>query len=251
MSALRITNVKVFDGSGERPFLGEVLVEGNRIAAVGRPGQSPPRPGVAVLDGGGATLMPGMTEGHAHPTFPDASSFDDFNRLPPEEHMLVTMQNARTFLDCGYTSVVSAASAKPRLDVVIRNAINTGRIPGPRYLANSPEITVTGGLGDANQMHLPHQPNTTFACVADGPDDMRRLCRLLVREGVDLLKLNISGDEFTPSARAEATVMTDAEVAACVEVAASRGLRVCAHARSAESVKKCVRHGVEIIYHGN
>ena len=89
-------------------------------------------------------LMPGLTEPHAHATFPDAASIDDFTGLPPEEHTLVSMHNARTFLECGYTSCLSAASAKPRLDVAIRNEIDAGRIPGPRYLANGPEITVTG-----------------------------------------------------------------------------------------------------------
>src|SRR5438309_2251253 len=251
VSVLRITNVTVLDGSGGLPFLGEVLVEGNRIAAVARPGGTPPRDGVEVIDGSGATLMPGLTEPHAHATFPDAASIDDFTGLPPEEHTLVSMHNARTFLECGYTSCLSAASAKPRLDVAIRNEIDAGRIPRPRYPANGPEITLTGGLGDTNKQHPPYPPSPTFSCVADGPDEVRRLCRLLVREGVDLLKLNISGDEFSPSARAEATVMTDAEVAACVEVAASRGLRVCAHARSAEPVKICVRHGIEIVYHAN
>ena len=251
MSALRITNVRILDGGGAPPFPGEVLIEGHRIAAVTRPGGSPLGDGATVLDGGGATLMPGLTEPHAHATFPDAASREDFTRLPPEEHTLVTMHNARTLLECGYTSCLSAASAKPRLDVAIRNEIEAGRIPGPRYLANGPEITVTGGLGDTNLLHLPFHPNPTFSFVVDGPDEMRRLCRTLVREGVDLLKLNISGDEFTPHARSETTVMTDAEVAACVEVAASRGLRVCAHARSAEAVKMCVRHGIEIIYHAN
>jgi imidazolonepropionase-like amidohydrolase len=251
MSTLHITNVNIFDGSGAPPFPGAVLVRGPRVAAVTRSGDGPSPAGAVVIDGGGATLMPGLIEPHAHPSFPDAASRDDFTRLPPEEHTLVTMHNARTLLECGYTSCLSAASAKPRLDVAIRDEINAGRIPGPRYLANGPEITVTGGLGDTNLLHLPYHPNPTFSWVMDGPDAIRRLCRLLIREGVDLLKLNISGDEFTPAARAETTVMTDAEVAAAVEVAASRGLRVCAHARSAEAVKMCVRHGIEIVYHAN
>ena len=88
--------------------------------------------------------------------------------------MLVTMRNARTMLDCGYTSVLSGAAAKPRLDIVIRNEIEAGRIPGPRYLANGPEITVTGGLGDENALHLPHLETPTFAWVADGPDEIRQ-----------------------------------------------------------------------------
>lgn len=251
MSAILVTGVRIFDGTGAEPFPGEVLVRDNVIAAVTRGSGGAREPGVRVIEGGGATLMPGLVEPHAHASFPDAARRRDFTDLPPEEHTFVTMHNAKTLLDCGYTSVVSAAAAKPRLDVVVRNAINAGRIPGPRYLANGPEITVTSGLGDTNLLHLPHLDNPSFAYVADGPDEVRKLARTLVREGVDLLKLNISGDEFTTHARSETTVMTDAEVAACVEVAASRGLRVCAHARSAESIKMCVRHGIPIVYHAN
>ena len=87
--------------------------------------------------------------------------------------------------------------------------------------------------------------------VADGPDAMRRVCRLLAREGVDLLKLNLSGDIGTSAWPSEQTPMTDAEVEAAMEVARARGLRVAAHCRSAESVMMALRHGVEVIYHAN
>jgi imidazolonepropionase-like amidohydrolase len=245
-----IAGTTIFDGSGTAPFAGEVLVEDQRIVAV-QPGGGLPRGDARVIDGAGATLMPGLIEPHGHVSYPDAARNADFTRLPPEEHVLVTVRNARTMLDCGYTSVLSAAAAKPRLDVVIRNEINAGRIPGPRYLANGPEITVSGGLGDENLLHLPHHETPTFAWVADGPDEIRKVCRLLVREGVDLLKLNISGDTGPRNSRSERAVMTDAEVAAAMEIARAAGVRVCAHARSAESVKMCVRHGIGIIYHAN
>ena len=71
----------------------------------------------------------------------------------------------------------------------------------------------------------------------------------MVREGVDTLKINPSGDEFVPVARAHQTVMNEAEIAAVCEVAQSRDKRVAGHCRSAQSVKLCVKHGVEIIYH--
>jgi imidazolonepropionase-like amidohydrolase len=80
---------------------------------------------------------------------------------------------------------------------------------------------------------------------------MRRVCRLLAREGVDLLKLNLSGDVGTSSYPSEQTPMTDAEVAAAMEVAHAADLRVCAHCRSAESVMMALRHGIEVIYHAN
>ena len=146
MNQTLFANTMILDGTGAAPYAGDVLVEGSRIAAVQR-GGGLPRGDARVLDGAGATLMPGLIEPHGHVSYPDAARNSDFTRLPPEEHILITLRNARTMLDCGYTSVLSGAAAKPRLDVVIRNEINAGRIPGSRYLANGPEITVTGGLG--------------------------------------------------------------------------------------------------------
>ena len=215
------------------------------------PGAAAPAPdGATVINGAGATLIPGLIESHAHIGLADLGSLD-LTRLPVEEHMLITVRNARTMLDCGYTSAFSAAAPKPRLDVVLKREIEAGRVPGPRLLANGPEITVTGGLGDSNLLHLPHYETPTFAWVADGPDAIRRVCRLLAREGVDLLKLNLSGDIGTSAWPSEQTPMTDAEVEAAMEVARARGLRVAAHCRSAESVMMALRHGVEVIYHAN
>jgi imidazolonepropionase-like amidohydrolase len=250
MDRTLIAGATILDGSGTTPFPGDVLVDNQRIVAVQR-GGGLPRGDARVIEGTGCTLMPGLVEPHGHVSYPDAATNADFTRLPPEEHILITLRNAKTMLDCGYTSVLSAASAKPRLDIVTRNEINAGRVPGPRYLANGPEITVTGGLGDENLLHLPHLETPTFAWVADGPDEIRRICRLLVREGTDLLKLNISGDTGPRNSRSQRAVMTDAEVAAAMEVARAADVRVCAHARSAESVKMCLRHGVGIIYHAN
>src|SRR6185503_19342564 len=76
-------------------------------------------------------------------------------------------------------------------------------------------------------------------------------CRLLAREGVDLLKLNLSGDLGTSAWSSELTPMSEAEVAAAMEVARARELRVCAHCRSGDSVRMAVKHGIEIIYHAN
>ena len=256
MASHLITNVRILDGTGRQPFAGSVRVEGQRIAEVvaGSLTATGTAPGAAggpsVIDGRGATLMPGLIESHAHIGLADMNG-GDLTRLPPEEHMLLTVRNARTMLDCGYTSAFSAAAPKPRLDVVLKHEIEAGRVPGPRVLANGPEITVSGGLGDNNLLHLPHYETPTFAWVADGPDEIRRVCRILAREGVDLLKLNLSGDLGTSSYPSDQTPMTEGEVAAAMEVARAAKLRVAAHCRSAESVMLALRHGVEVIYHAN
>ena len=249
MSQTIFSNVRILDCSGEQPFSGEVLVQGNRIKAISKGGASVTRDNVdnaEVIDCNGMTLMPGLVESHAHISFADTSTLEGLGEIPPEEHTLITMKNAKKFIDQGFTSANSAAAAKPRLDIVIRNAINAGDIPGPRMRAATPELTVTGGLGD---VRLNHMHRDTFAIVCDGPEEFRQVSREMCREGVDTLKINPSGDEFVPYARAHQTVMNEAEVAAVCEVARSRDKRVAAHARSAESVKMCVRNGVEIVYH--
>ncbi len=250
MSKYLFTHVNVLDCSGDDPYGGEVLVEGNEIVGIAKETGKLPRDGAEVLDGGDdVTLMPGLVESHSHLSIDNVDDLAALGRIPPEEHTLLTMRNAHLYLDHGITSCISAASAKPRLDVVIRNAIENGEIPGPRLLAATPWLTVTGGLGDMRTLHMPNVES--MALMIDGPEEYRRLTRELIREGVDIIKLVISGDSFVPHAGSETTIMSEEEVAAAAEVAHAHGKRLSAHARSAESVKRCIRNGVKVIYHAN
>ncbi len=234
----------VWDGTGADAFAADVLVKNGRVARISKSRIA--ERDAETIDAGGATLMPGLVEGHAHLSFHKATRNTDLGDIPPEEHVLVTMHNAKTVLDAGFTSAYSAASAKLRLDVVIRNEINAGLIPGPRLRAAGPEITVTGGLGDETRQH---QERSSFGMVADGVDAIVRATRVCIREGVDNVKINISGDDFVTPARGDLTVMSEAEVKAAVETAHSYRRRVSCHARATESVKRAVRCGVDVIYH--
>ena len=109
---------------------------------------------------------------------------------------------AKRYIDMGFTSCVGAAAAKPRLDVVIRNAINSGQIPGPRYLANGQEIATRGGLGDTSPPHLEF-PELSFGYVVSGPEEIRAAVRKFIKYGVDLIKLNLSGEEIAGVAAEE------------------------------------------------
>ena len=249
MTRTLFTGVTILDCTGAEPYPGEVLIEGARIAAIGRETHRLSRENVDVIDGGGATLMPGLIESHAHLSIDNVADLVQVGMISPEETTLIAVRNARLYLDCGITSCISAASAKPRTDVVIRNAINKGEIPGPRLLAASPWLTVTGGLGDMRTLHMPHM--SSMAITLDGPEEFRRATRELIREGVDIIKLVISGDTFVPHAPSHSTVMSEAEVAAAAEVVHAHGKRMSAHCRSADSVKLAVKHGVKVIYHAN
>jgi imidazolonepropionase-like amidohydrolase len=251
METTLFTNVRILEGQvNASPYLGSVLVEGNRIKRVSRSAAAVSSGGATIIDAAGATLMPGMCEAHTHFSWNDAATLSAIQSMPLEEHVLWCAKVAKRYLQAGFTSCVGAACAKPRLDVVIRNAINAGQIPGPRYLAASQEITVPGGLGDETLPHLPF-PEFSFGVNVNCADDMRKAVRMFLKYGVDSIKLNLSGDNFTPDSPAETTWMTDAEVATAMEEVRLRGKRGTAHARSAASVKQALRHGIDVIYHAS
>ena len=248
---ITFTNVRILDATGEAPYSGEVTVEGNRIKRVTRQGSgySWGMTGQRRIDGRGATLMPGLIDAHLHLSWNNAPGIAPIQMMPVEEHMLSTIEMAKVVLDAGFTAGRGAAAAKPRLDVVVRDAINAGRIPGPRYTAAGPEITTVGGLGDTAPPHIPHE-GLNLGIVVSGPEEIRRTVRELIKHGVDTIKLNLSGEEITGMG-AEETPMSEEEVGMAVREARCRGKTLAAHARSSDSIKQCVRHGIEFIYHAS
>jgi imidazolonepropionase-like amidohydrolase len=244
MARILFSNCRVWDGSGAPSYPADVLVDGERICTIATDRLDPA--GAEVIDATGMTLMPGLVEGHSHITFINAARATDIGDTPPEEHTLIAARNARTLLDHGFTSAYSAASAKLRIDVVIRNAIEAGELPGPRMRACGPEITVTGGLGDDRRAH---QFRDSFAVIADGAAEVTKIARTCIREGVDSIKLNISGDDHTRTGALPRTIMSEEEIRAGVTVAHDFYRKVNAHCRAAEAVKRAVRCGVDVIYH--
>ncbi|TGO65761.1 hypothetical protein BCON_0001g00770 [Botryotinia convoluta] len=202
-SKLLFLNVTILDSTGRDPFSGDVLICGERIR----------------FNGGDLNAL---------------------GELAWEDHKLLTAKSAKCYLDSGYTMCFGAASAKDDLDVAIRDAINAGEIPGPRYLANGMEIARSDG---------DLVPGIT--AYADGPDKMREVIKKHVRLGVDQIKLSMSGEEITEKRSAQDCYFSDEETAACVEEAHNLGRRLCAHARARDSVKMCVKHGVDVLFHAS
>jgi imidazolonepropionase-like amidohydrolase len=249
MSRILFTEVKIFDGTGAQPYTGQILVENNRITRVSKGDTRVDAPDAQVINGRGRFAMPGMTEAHTHFSWNDQPSLTAIQFMPPEEHILWCVRVAKRYLEMGWTSALGAAAAKPRLDVVLRNAVDAGEFPGPRYLAGSQELTILGGLADNT---LPHMPFTelNFGSVVSGPEEMRAATRMFVKYGVDHLKINLSG-EYIAGLSAESCPFSEEEIAMLASEAKRAGKRVAAHARSAESVKQCVRHGLELVFHAS
>lgn len=246
------SNVRILDATGEPPYSGDVTVSGNRIKSINRSAMgsySLDSSGGQRIDCRGMTLMPGMIDAHLHLSWNNAPGINPIQMMPVEEHMLNCIEMARVLIDAGFTAGRGAAAAKARLDVVTRDAINAGRFPGPRYTAAGPEITAVGGLGDATLPHIDH-PGLNLGWVLSGPEEVRRAVRELIKFGVDTIKINLSGEEIT-GMPAEANQFADDEIQMAVTEARRRGKSLAAHARSKESIQKCVQFGIDYIYHAS
>ena len=174
MTPIVFRDASILDGTGARPWRGDVRVEGQRIAALRPAGQRPATEDAQIVDCRGRTLMPGLIESHAHLSFVDQTTLQHARaaagRGAPARH---AQARAGCTSTAGSPRAFSAAATKPRLDVVARNAIDRGDHPGPRSLAASVQLTPTGGVGDLRQLHLdPGDSMYTLPC--DGPVEFRR-----------------------------------------------------------------------------
>ncbi|MDI1489553.1 MAG: hypothetical protein OHK93_000750 [Ramalina farinacea] len=238
-SKVLFLDVNILDSTGADPYHGDVFIQSERITHVGSlpdVADLQKDPQVRVIQGRGCTLMSGLGDAHTHFTR-NNGALDKLGDVGVEEHTLMTARSAQCYLDSGYTMCFGAASAKDRLDCVIRDYINAGDIPGPRYLANGKEMAVRNGELAAG-----------ITVFADGPLEMREVIRHHVDIGVDQIKLSMSGEEITESRSAQDSYYSDAETAACVDEAHRHGVRLCSHARARDSVKMCVKHSVDVIY---
>ncbi|GFP56048.1 hypothetical protein TASIC1_0006021800 [Trichoderma asperellum] len=221
---------------------GSVYIQGERIVHVGNtPNEIELKrdPNVTVCDGKGRTIMSGLGDAHTHMTW-NGGDINQLGKMNAEEHLLLTEQNAKCYLDSGYTMCFGAAAAKDHLDIAVRDAINAGSIPGPRSLANAREIAKTDGE---------LSPDISF--MADNVDDFRRIVKTIADLGADNIKLSMSGEAITEIRSAEDCYYTEEETKIATEEAHKLGKRVCTHARARESVIQSAKYDVDVIFHAS
>jgi imidazolonepropionase-like amidohydrolase len=241
MNAVRFTNVKIFDGSGIAPYPGEVVIRGEYIDGVYRHDAPPSQEPETLIDGRGATLMPGLIEAHAHLTWPSSvERVVNAMKLPAEEHLLITAQNARITLDHGFTSAYSAGSLGENFEPALRERINAGGLPGPRLRASALEKGAEGVMG------VPAGHDPTHDRSIDG---LRLYVRQMKALGCDTIKFLMSSDEgFAPGG--SQVLMYSEEEAQVIGIAAREaGIWLACHAQAAEAIKRSVRAGFRAIFH--
>ena len=240
---------QLIDGKSERPIKNAgVLIEGDRIVAVGGPDVIPA--GTEVIDLGTATLMPGFIDAHVHPLIQRDSYQTYHMRWSSAYKALVGLQAVQRELENGWTSLRIPGDADVYYaHLEIRRAIQEGRFVGPRIAGAGHYISVTGGGGDVN-FTSPEQSVIADGLVVDGPDEMRKAVREEIKNGSDWIKLLVTGAFMSVGDNPAHVHFSPEELNAAVEEARRREVPVMAHAHAAEGIKQAVRAGVRSIEHG-
>lgn len=235
-------NARLFPATDESVIdPGAVWVEGDTIRYAGPADGLPEVPDdTETVDVQGGFIMPGMTETHAHLSFADTSPFA-IGETPVEEATITAVRNARLMLTSGFTSAISFGSTY-KIDVALRDAINAGQMPGPRLLAAGRDLGATASNIDSGG---------GLSQIADGPWQLRKAVREQRKARVDVVKIFIDGEAINSVAPPGELSFCDEEVAAVVDEAHRRKMRVASHSRSAAAVKQAVRAGVDYIGHAN
>jgi imidazolonepropionase-like amidohydrolase len=233
---LVLTNANVIDCVGERPIAGgSVVIERGRIAEVLDGSHSADTRNADVMDLGGAYLLPGLWDVHIHPDY-----LAETGASVVDQTIVFGQRLMEALTESGVVGVRCAGSAH-FMDVAWKRAFDTGQYAGPRVFAAGHFLTSTGG----------HFLTSGHALECDGPYGFVRAIREQIKNGVDHIKLNLTGGIMGPSwDRHWQSFLLDEELEAAFTICRARGFRVMAHAANPEAVKAAVRLGAHSVEHG-
>jgi imidazolonepropionase-like amidohydrolase len=203
-------------------------------------------PDAEVVDLTGTTLMFGLSDSHSHPGSLMYDTRAEMYFSNAAEWAIRAGANLTDALHMGVTAVRAVAEAD-RVDVAWGKAYAAGMLPGPRLFSSGAAIRTTGGHGTA----WPRVPTqAAWEVVADGPTEMRRVTRSLIEQGVDWIKILLTGGLYSPHDTVEDPQLEKDELDAILQVAARKGKPVCAHCGNARLAEDFARGGGRSVEHG-
>jgi len=231
-----------------------VVIEGDRVKAIVAAADLakvvPANTSARVIDLGTATLLPGFIDSHTHITSQPENFYEDIFRRSPIDEAVTAHIYARRTIEAGFTTIRNVG-ADNYIDFALRNAINAGKIPGPRILASGPALSATGGHGDLNGMSPYVRFEGSINGIADGVDAIRKKVRENVKYGADVIKILATAGVLSEEESVGLPQYTLEEMKAAVDEAAVWGKKVAAHAHGTEGIKLAIKAGVASVEHAS
>lgn len=226
-----------------------VLIRDGRIVAVSDNGRTPTGSEDArVLDLGDMTLLPGLIDMHVH--LDSDPSYGGYTGLQFGDRFwsVLTVPHAERTLKAGFTTVRNVG-ADAWNDVGLRQAIDEGKVIGPRVVTAAYSFGATGGHCDST--YFPPSMNQKSPYNADNPDEARARVRELRKYGAQVIKICATGGVFSRNTEPGQQQMRYEEMKAVVDDAHMYGLKVAAHAHGTSGIKDAIRAGVDTIEHAS
>ena len=243
-----ITGGTLIDGTGAEPRPAtDVLVEPDRIVAVGPDATTAADDEATRIDASARTVMPGLIDAHVHCTFDDVASNDElFFHREPTITALATARNLEKILRAGVTSIMDPDTVFG-MGPAIRDGVEAGLIEGPRIAAGVQALLTSVG-GTAGRL-IPDEGTVGYAQIVNTPEEMRIWTRRHIKQGADWIKIHATGS--IPTRSGELAVWSESEMRTVCDTAHELGVPVTAHCRNAESVTWAARAGVDLILHAS
>ncbi len=190
-----------------------------------------------VLNAEHLTVLPGIVDAHVHITSGARPDYPKLRDEPVASAAIRGVSNVRDTLLGGITTIRSAGT-RDFIDVNLRDAIEAGTIPGPRLKAAGRGLCITGGHGWFHSIEC------------DGVDAFRQAARTLIKNGVDLIKIKVTGGVNTPGTRPGVPQMNLDEIKAVLTETRKRGITLIGHTEGREGIRDAVEAGIDSIEHG-
>ena len=231
-----LTNATLIDCVQPKAVAGAaVLIENGRIREIRTDGRAPAAGSVPSIDLRGAYLMPGLWDVHIHPDYYSLTDMPLADQITLFGHRMMA-----ALTESGITGL-RCAGAHHYMDVAWKRAFDSGQYVGPRLFASGHFLTTTGG----------HFLTSGHALECDGPYGFVKAIREQIKNGVDHIKLNLSGGILGPAwdLHRHSFLLQD-ELKAAFEICHLREFKVMAHATNPEAVKNAIRLGAHSVEHG-
>lgn len=225
-----------------------IVVVGDTIQLIAPTTSITAEAGDQAIDLGGMTVLPGLIDVHTHLTGnPDFDPYRELTTTDAKE-AINGVVNAHATLMAGFTSVRNVG-ADGYTDIDLRDAVNSGQVPGPHMLVSGPPLGITGGHCDENL--LPVKYHVVGDGVADGIAQVQHMVRQNIKYGADLIKICATGGVLSKGDDPQASQYTLEEMQAIVADAHRLGRKVAAHAHGAQGILWAAEAGVDSIEHGS